>query len=167
MTTKKENPQPPKPPVVEAKPSPARKAPAPRQRRVAQGDVPPKLTPAGVAQFSVQAAVDAAQTSKMQALRDVINGMSPEESSALLKGLLKQQRMLKAPASPNPDEELCPDWRKGGYPYKHLMQRRNYEQQKYRLQVELLKLQAWVKETGAKVVILFEGRDAAGKGGTI
>nr|MBP7526199.1 polyphosphate kinase 2 [Propionivibrio sp.] len=51
--------------------------------------------------------------------------------------------------------------------YKNLMQRRNYEQQKYRLQVELLKLQAWVKETGQKVVILFEGRDAAGKGGTI
>jgi polyphosphate kinase 2 len=47
------------------------------------------------------------------------------------------------------------------------MQRRNYERQKYRLQVELLKLQAWVKETGQKVVILFEGRDAAGKGGTI
>jgi polyphosphate kinase 2 (PPK2 family) len=35
------------------------------------------------------------------------------------------------------------------------------------LQVELLKLQAWVKETGQRVVILFEGRDAAGKGGTI
>jgi polyphosphate kinase 2 (PPK2 family) len=42
----------------------------------------------------------------------------------------------------------------------------SYEQ-KYRLQVELLKLQAWVKETGQRVVILFEGRDAAGKGGTI
>ena len=59
------------------------------------------------------------------------------------------------------------NWRNGGYPYKNLMQRRNYERQKYRLQVELLKLQAWVKETGQKVVILFEGRDAAGKGGTI
>jgi polyphosphate kinase 2 len=47
------------------------------------------------------------------------------------------------------------------------MSRKNYERQKYRLQVELLKLQAWVKETGQKVVILFEGRDAAGKGGTI
>jgi polyphosphate kinase 2 (PPK2 family) len=47
------------------------------------------------------------------------------------------------------------------------MSRRNYEKQKYHLQVELLKLQAWVKETGQKVVILFEGRDAAGKGGTI
>jgi polyphosphate kinase 2 len=47
------------------------------------------------------------------------------------------------------------------------MSRRNYEREKYHLQVELLKLQAWVKETGQKVVILFEGRDAAGKGGSI
>ena len=47
------------------------------------------------------------------------------------------------------------------------MSRKNYETQKYRLQVELLKLQAWVKDTGQRVVILFEGRDAAGKGGTI
>jgi polyphosphate kinase 2 len=47
------------------------------------------------------------------------------------------------------------------------MLRGNYEKQKYRLQVELLKLQAWVKDTGQRVVILFEGRDAAGKGGAI
>jgi polyphosphate kinase 2 len=47
------------------------------------------------------------------------------------------------------------------------MLRRTYEKQKYHLQVELLKLQAWVKGTGQKVVILFEGRDAAGKGGAI
>jgi len=67
----------------------------------------------------------------------------------------------------NPDEELAPGWREGAYPYKNLLSRKNYEKQKYRLQVELLKLQAWVKNTGQKVVILFEGRDAAGKGGTI
>ena len=47
------------------------------------------------------------------------------------------------------------------------MSRKRYEKQKYQLQVELLKLQAWVKETGQRVVIVFEGRDAAGKGGTI
>ena len=65
------------------------------------------------------------------------------------------------------DSELSEGWRDGGYPYRNLMSRKTYEQHKYRLQVELLKLQAWVKETGARVVILFEGRDAAGKGGTI
>lgn len=136
-------------------------------RPVARGDVPPSLTPEGIESFSVHAAADAAQESKLSAMRDVLNGVSPEESVALLKGLLQQQRMALGQASPNPDDELSPDWREGGYPYRNLMQRRNYERQKYRLQVELLKLQAWVKETGQKVVILFEGRDAAGKGGTI
>jgi polyphosphate kinase 2 len=48
-----------------------------------------------------------------------------------------------------------------------MLSRSGYERQKYALQVELLKLQAWVKETQQRVVILFEGRDAAGKGGTI
>ncbi len=47
------------------------------------------------------------------------------------------------------------------------MKRRQYEQEKARLQVELLKMQNWVKTAGERVVVLFEGRDAAGKGGTI
>ncbi len=65
------------------------------------------------------------------------------------------------------DNELADGWQDGGYPYKYLMSRKNYEFQKYNLQVELLKLQAWVKETGNRLIILFEGRDAAGKGGAI
>lgn len=55
----------------------------------------------------------------------------------------------------------------GEYPYKTRMSRKVYERHKAELQVELLKVQRWVKETGQKIVILFEGRDAAGKGGTI
>src|SRR5450432_1603258 len=47
------------------------------------------------------------------------------------------------------------------------MTRREYEELKRSLQIELLKLQSWVKETGQKVGLIFEGRDAAGKGGTI
>lgn len=58
-------------------------------------------------------------------------------------------------------------FRLGEYPYKTKISRKSYEKQKEELQVELLKVQKWVKETGEKVVILFEGRDAAGKGGTI
>ncbi len=53
------------------------------------------------------------------------------------------------------------------YPYKTRIRRADYERQKQELQVELLKVQNWVKETGQRIVILFEGRDAAGKGGTI
>lgn len=55
----------------------------------------------------------------------------------------------------------------GEYPYKKKIARNIYEKQKAELQVELLKVQEWVKNTGQKIMILFEGRDAAGKGGTI
>jgi polyphosphate kinase 2 len=54
-----------------------------------------------------------------------------------------------------------------GYPYDELMERDEYEVEKYRLQVELLKFQYWLEDHGERVIILFEGRDAAGKGGTI
>jgi polyphosphate kinase len=57
-------------------------------------------------------------------------------------------------------------WREG-YPYDHKMTRHEYEDAKRSLQIELLKMQSWVKQTGQKVVLIFEGRDAAGKGGTI
>ncbi len=53
------------------------------------------------------------------------------------------------------------------YPHAERMARKTYEKQLEKLQIELVKLQAWVKETGARVAIVFEGRDAAGKGGTI
>ncbi|MEQ8235050.1 MAG: polyphosphate kinase 2 [Gammaproteobacteria bacterium] len=55
----------------------------------------------------------------------------------------------------------------GEYPYRTPMRRAAYEKQKAALQVELLKAQQWVRDSGQKIVILFEGRDAAGKGGTI
>ena len=58
-------------------------------------------------------------------------------------------------------------FREGVYPYGDRMRRSTYEKSKAALQVELLKGQRWVRESGAKVVVLFEGRDAAGKGGTI
>ncbi len=54
-----------------------------------------------------------------------------------------------------------------GYPYDERMERDEYEFEKYKLQVELLKFQYWLEDTGRRAIILFEGRDAAGKGGTI
>jgi polyphosphate kinase 2 len=57
-------------------------------------------------------------------------------------------------------------WRQD-YPYDQRMRRAEYEERKRELQIELLKMQSWVKDTGQRVVVLFEGRDAAGKGGTI
>jgi len=65
-----------------------------------------------------------------------------------------------------PDGTPVDTWREG-YPYEERMSRHEYELTKRLLQIELLKLQAHVKESGLKLCLLFEGRDAAGKGGTI
>jgi polyphosphate kinase 2 len=94
--------------------------------------------------------------------------MSPDEVAMLRAHLFDGDAVLRTGGgSADPDDELSPSWREGSYPYRNLMSRRAYEKQKYRLQVELLKLQAWVRDTGQRLVIVFEGRDAAGKGGTI
>ncbi|WP_282151076.1 polyphosphate kinase 2 [Ruegeria atlantica] len=53
------------------------------------------------------------------------------------------------------------------YPYKERMKRKDYEKEMDVLQIELVKMQSWVRATGNRVAIIFEGRDAAGKGGTI
>jgi polyphosphate kinase len=65
-----------------------------------------------------------------------------------------------------PDGTTVDTWREG-YPYEQKMTRAEYDEIKRSLQIELLKLQTWVKDAGEKVILLFEGRDAAGKGGTI
>jgi len=154
-------------------------------RKAVAGDTAPTLTTRGIEQFAVGEAIDSAQEAKLAAVRDVLDhipagdrgemlasleailaGASPDDAKTLREALLAQ-RAVSAGVVMTPDDELSSDWRVGGYPYKNLLSRKNYERQKYRLQVELLKLQAWVKDTGQKVVILFEGRDAAGKGGTI
>ncbi|WP_224825467.1 polyphosphate kinase 2 [Cognatishimia sp. MH4019] len=70
---------------------------------------------------------------------------------------------LKAVA-PTPEADA---FETGQYPYETKLSRRSYETQKAKLQAELLKVQLWAQETGQKFVLLFEGRDAAGKGGTI
>ncbi len=138
-----------------------------RARAAKAGDIGPIASPQDIEAYAVTQAIDAAQGARMAAMRDIISGAPNGEAMALLKTLLKQQQAATDQSAIHPDEELAPGWRDGGYPYRNLMTRSTYEREKYRLQVELLKLQAWVKETGQKVVILFEGRDAAGKGGTI
>jgi len=65
-----------------------------------------------------------------------------------------------------PDGKAVETWRED-YPYDHLMNRNDYEVEKYLLQIELLKFQYWAQDNGRRHVVVFEGRDAAGKGGTI
>lgn len=156
-----------------------------RKRSARQGDTSPDLSPEGIETFEVEQSVDGAQNSKLVALTDIVRresrkdparatqaldailaGASPDDVHMLRRALMKADAKLGG-SEHTPDDELSDGWRTGGYPYRNLMSRKAYEKQKYRLQVELLKLQAWVKETGQRVVILFEGRDAAGKGGTI
>ncbi|HET9647641.1 MAG TPA: polyphosphate kinase 2 [Microlunatus sp.] len=66
----------------------------------------------------------------------------------------------------DPGGSAVETWRED-YPYDERMDRDDYEQQKYQLQIELLKFQYWAQDVGGRHVVLFEGRDAAGKGGTI
>ena len=152
---------------LQKKPSAPRRAAMPKSRPVSAGDIGPTTSQEKIETHTVVEAVDAAHQARLAAMRDLISGLPPKEARGLLRVLAKEQELVLEQTGGNPDTELAVNWRDGGYPYKNLMTRRNYEKQKYRLQVELLKLQAWVKETGQRVVILFEGRDAAGKGGTI
>ncbi|UFU09598.1 polyphosphate kinase 2 [Ideonella dechloratans] len=164
------------PASVETSAPPRRKprTPAP----VAVGSVRPKANARALQKLEVEAAREAAQVVQAEVvgglmqsglstdpLRALLDGASPDDLKALRREI--NARRKPAPSGIDPDLELAAGWREGHYPYKNLLSRRSYEEQKYRLQVELLKLQAWVKETRQRVVILFEGRDAAGKGGTI
>ncbi|SEW21202.1 Polyphosphate kinase 2 (PPK2) [Cognatiyoonia koreensis] len=79
--------------------------------------------------------------------------------------------MQKVQTKPSPEREKRQNtivgFEQGEYPYRTKMNKRAYEAEKSALQVELLKVQHWVQETQQRFILLFEGRDAAGKGGTI
>ena len=107
---------------------------------------------------------------KQELIDEILSGQSAEDRAVILRDLIEEltEKHKEREEKKNREEnELNPNWLNGAYPYVNRMRRSVYEAEKFRLQVELLKLQAWVKETGQKVVIIFEGRDAAGKGGTI
>ena len=99
-----------------------------------------------------------------EGLEAIIEGAAPDDAGRMRRAL----GLPKAPGKPRrTSDELSGDWRAGGYPYKFKMLRSDYEREKFTLQTEFLKLQSWVKEARQRLIILFEGRDAAGKGGTI
>jgi len=125
------------------------------------------LEPPAIEEFTIEQAAEAADEVTAGAIRDLLEGVNAPDAVRILRAVLEQQRGLDKLARRAADRELADNWQQGGYPYKNLLSRKNYERQKYRLQVELLKLQAWVKEKRQRVIVLFEGRDAAGKGGTI
>jgi polyphosphate kinase 2 len=73
----------------------------------------------------------------------------------------------KKDVSADPSKSPTLGFETGEYPYATKYSTKDYEKEKAQLQAELLKVQKWVNDTGQKFVLLFEGRDAAGKGGTI
>ncbi len=123
--------------------------------------------PQAVERIHVDDRSEASLDEQASYINSYLRNYSIPELKSLFKGIVRYRRDLEPHPRQNPDEVLSDNWRKGGYPYKNRLSRNTYEGQKYRLQVELLKLQNYVKDSRARVVILFEGRDAAGKGGTI
>ncbi|MFD7095979.1 polyphosphate kinase 2 [Streptomyces xanthophaeus] len=91
---------------------------------------------------------------------------STENAQDLLAGLSVDASRPEEPVLLDADGTAIRTWREN-YPYDRKIRRQEYERAKRILQIELLKLQRWVRETGARVVVICEGRDAAGKGGTI
>ena len=102
-------------------------------------------------------------------LADIIASLQDLSDDELkLKGMSVEGTLdeMDDPVLLGPDGTPVDTWREG-YPYQERMSRHEYEVAKRLLQIELLKVQSWVNESGKKIVMVFEGRDAAGKGGTI
>ncbi len=85
---------------------------------------------------------------------------------AVIAGLTVDDTDDDDPILRYPDGREVDTWRQD-YPYQERMPRPEYERRKRLLQIELIKLQNWIQDTGQRLIIVFEGRDAAGKGGTI
>ena len=103
---------------------------------------------------------------------DSVSGATAKTERAADIGLLPEDYTVRVdefgddPMLIGPDGREVQTWRES-YPYDERIRRHDYELRKRVLQIELLKLQRWVKGSGQRIVVLFEGRDAAGKGGTI
>ena len=107
-------------------------------------------------------------SAKSKAVPAVSRGSKPEKYSQIAAapaaGGKAHDQLSEARHSPKEAHRI---FETGKYPYRKKIKRTVYERQKANLQAELLKAQRWIQDTDQKVVILFEGRDAAGKGGTI
>ncbi|MGW0774057.1 polyphosphate kinase 2 [Streptomyces sp. NPDC002835] len=88
------------------------------------------------------------------------------DGQKLLDGMTVDARRPEHPVLLDEDGRPIKTWRQN-YPYERKVPRAEYERQKRVLQIEMLKLQRWVKDTGQRLIVICEGRDAAGKGGTI
>jgi len=95
---------------------------------------------------------------------DAVDQVSDSDSKKAGKGVSSASIFSEIRHSPEQIKDL---FRSGKYPYKTKIKKAAYDAHKEELQVELLKVQNWVKLTGQRIIVICEGRDAAGKGGTI
>jgi polyphosphate kinase len=172
-----------------AKPKPDRAAAVTAQARVAEAPSGPRAGRKGreskalaaVAEYEIVQSIEDKQQAEIiaiEAIREgppylkadsetikaILRGASPDDARLLQRSLAGGQAKTERRRT---SDDLADDWRNGGYPYKFRMLRRDYEEQKFILQTELLKLQVWMRAARQRLILLFEGRDAAGKGGTI
>ncbi len=89
------------------------------------------------------------------------------EIQQLIDRMSDPKKVLESPTVISGKKLLRLSYEQGSFPYPEKMALKEYEREKHLLQTELLKVQAWVKEAGQRILGIFEGRDAAGKGGTI
>ena len=113
---------------------------------------------------------DALPTSDSSAAPQSLATLTPD--AATPDQPLPRAETIKAAPGPKTFPKADPStvarvFESGHYPYARPMARKTYEAEKAKLQAELLKVQIWAQDTGQKFVVLMEGRDAAGKGGTI
>jgi len=173
--------------TIKARPGPDRAAAVKAQARVTKEPAGQRAARtdrearalAAVAEFAIEQSTEDKQQAQIVALdairagppylkadsatiKAIMGGAAPDDAKLLQKSLAGAKGEKR-----HTSDELSDDWRSGGYPYKFRMLRRDYEEQKFILQTELLKLQVWMKSARQRLILLFEGRDAAGKGGTI
>ena len=93
--------------------------------------------------------------------------ISKVEAKKLLVDLTDSKKVMNSKTFTKGSELLKISNAAEEYPYSKKMNSKDYEREKRLLQIELLKVQKWLKDENKKIVTIFEGRDAAGKGGTI
>lgn len=93
--------------------------------------------------------------------------MTQAEARKQLVDLTDSNKVMHSKTFTKASDLLKISYAAGDYPYAEKMKTKEYEKEKRLLQIELLKVQKWIKAENQKIVTIFEGRDAAGKGGTI
>lgn len=106
-------------------------------------------------------------TTKPPVKKTAEKNLTKQQAVDALVDLTDSDKVMNSKTFTKASDLLKISYAAGDYPYPEKMKTKDYEKEKRLLQVELLKVQKWLKDANKKIVTIFEGRDAAGKGGTI